>query len=467
MGKKIGIAALSLGVSLLVFGLIFSVTSNKVADSSSAAKMSKNTANQIDYAVKNLDTVENQDFNFPSVFGSDFFVDDTQCQNGECGHTHHASKMPVTQEPAKQRSTRSNRTGGKRYMSRHVDVNTLNFDSATRNNYLDSLDDLYVLCADVSCANGNCNQKVLEIKKGAAELKELAAELRQTNIQKNNQNAATFDSLNKHNAELKKALNVLNRDRGRLSTRVKNLPKDTGSMSVENANLRYTTVMNKVEERMKMLNEVCESINKLCDCLTSLLGKTRQSPASIQTNPNPTAAQRQISKTEPQQPPLPALQQQEQAQPQTSVQMGPFEENPNSGLTASQRRILERRKKRENRKEFDKRNQPSVLAPTIAPAETANENRQNNDLRNKSQTAPAIAPAENTNINRQIFNIQSQPSTVNPATAPAETTEFKASADEQQQSRGRYVRKVWRAPEIREEVLNEQLALITNHFMSA
>ena len=218
------------------------------SSANSAGTASLKTADQLEATVKRLESLSIQDFNFPATLGSDFFVD---------------LNSAITTQTSNSRSIRNTTErafGGSKYRSRHFNIENLNRMAHTRNAFLDKLDDLYILCADISAANEKCKKAIEDIKIASTELKSNAKAIKKSDID----NKQTFTQFKDANSELDSAVKKLQSDRNNIKNRIKELPKNSkSSIDVDSLTMRYMMIMNKVETRLKLLEDTKEKIANL------------------------------------------------------------------------------------------------------------------------------------------------------------------------------------------------------------
>lgn len=207
--------------------ILFSLSACNANSASAAGSAGINTANRINTTLTSLESLSDRDFNFPAALGEDYYQD---------------------AESAEKYTARNN-----------------------YNSFYKKVDDLYVLCADVRATNEKCKEVCAKIKSETAQLKKLSKELKKDN--NNKQDKKRYALLNSINKEVVKADNELRKDRGRVRNRLKGLPKgDVTSIDVEKTTMRYMMVMNKVETRLKLLENTLAELEKMNAEARALLG---------------------------------------------------------------------------------------------------------------------------------------------------------------------------------------------------
>jgi hypothetical protein len=293
------------------------------ANAKSAGAAAESTAGKAEAAVMKLETLTTEDFAFPAVLGTDFFVadgantdeanadgasmDGTSTNGADINSADmltgdvRTSGTDNTEAPAKfpegngtnfthsgyanARRVQSGNTA--KYKSRHFDVQTLNHAGAARTTFYDRLDDLYVLCADISAANEKCKEVAEEIKIESAQLRQLAAELKSGN----QSGKGVFEQFNRLNAEMGDAVAALYKDRGAIQNKLRAIPKNQGSsIDVESETQRYLMIMNKVEARLAMLQNAHNKIKELNANIRAILGNDmRSNPGTARISDGPAA----------------------------------------------------------------------------------------------------------------------------------------------------------------------------------
>ena len=125
------------------------------SNAASAARTANVTTKRADSVMKHIDTVDNKSFRFPRAFGDEFFV----CTEGDCVTVsgHETARDKSTHGDEIRKPNREQRRIGEyrrsRYKQKHFDMGRLNQNNEQRIAYLNRLDDLYLLCADISAAN--------------------------------------------------------------------------------------------------------------------------------------------------------------------------------------------------------------------------------------------------------------------------------------------------------------------------
>ena len=232
--------------------LIVSGCSSSSAES--AGNLGIKNADRVDSTVRKLEVLSIQDFNFPETLGTEFFV-------GLDAIDAISDGIKSTKSRSTNNSSGERAFGGGKYRSRYFNIDLINKGSRIRNAFLDKIDDLYVLCADISVANEKCKQLITEIRSKASDLKDNSKKIKKTNIDKR-----VLSKFNQENKEFNASVSRLNSDRNNIKSRLRGLPKNSkSSIDVDDLMMRYMMIMNKVETRLKFLEDTKEKIDKLND----------------------------------------------------------------------------------------------------------------------------------------------------------------------------------------------------------
>jgi hypothetical protein len=247
MKKLICIIAASLILTILASGILSGCEANNAA---SAANAGKNTAKKLENTVAKLEVMNDSDFGFPAVFGNEFFTEE--------------------QEILRPTAPVSRRVNQRNYRAKHFGDRKLNQDGSARTKYLDQVDDLYVLCADISAANAQCNEKVAEIKEEIKKLEELSNEIKKSG----KKGKYAFAKFNYNNKMLNESVTKLYRDRNRIRSAAKNNDKQRGNaFDVETATMHNLKIVDKLEVRLKLLDDTHEKLVAMNETMRVTLGK--------------------------------------------------------------------------------------------------------------------------------------------------------------------------------------------------
>lgn len=255
------------------------------ANATSTARSAERTAREVDMVVASVKPIDEKSFNFPAMFGNDFFIKENSASVMPVSTgillagDENTSKDGNTIEPdadsvKKSRAINKSRKNG--YKSRHFNINKINTENEVRNSYYDKLDDLYVLCADISAANEKINTRLTEIKTENNEMKRLSKELKKSKKAKGD-----FRSIQGKTAQTNSDLKRLYKDRKGINKQVKSLPRSTDSLNVENMTVRYNAIMNKLDSRLQMLDSIKNEMAEINSFMSSTLNT---GSASVDTN---------------------------------------------------------------------------------------------------------------------------------------------------------------------------------------
>lgn len=291
------------------------MTGCNASSARAASAQSENTAKRTDTVMKRMDTFSDKDFKFPQHFGHDFFIKEDKTKTGEVSGTQTETEnrgennARVTMNPQTRASARRMiNENPNRYQAKHYKYADVNMDNEARVKLYERLDDLYLLCADLSAANKKQDQKKAEIREQANLLRKHSKELKGKKIK------TDWGKFNTAQKNTKKSLDELYKDRGKLSKRVRTIPKSGGNINVDAMTSRYSAIMNKMDARLNKLDKVHNDLYEMNRAASAALGKPmapRQSkkevqpeqPKGIQVTSKPINSEQVLQpKTEPQQP---------------------------------------------------------------------------------------------------------------------------------------------------------------------
>jgi len=239
--KKWALAALTLvtAATLIAAGVTLGACSGSSA--ARAAKASDNTASRVGSVIKLLDTVDTAQFKFPAAFGEEF----------------ESLASPVNA------NTSLNRP--KKY-----------------NAYINSMDNLYGTCAEISAMNAQIKQCITEIEHANNETKKLAGQLKNSNTA-----AANCAAIERQNADTRRDLGRLYKDRGKLVKSTKKIPDTGNNINVDVMTERYSELKNKLEQRLDLLTAVKERIQDVNSTMHTVMQPSFQDTSySMITRPN-------------------------------------------------------------------------------------------------------------------------------------------------------------------------------------
>jgi len=287
--KKLGMTVICVGM-----GCAIVLSGCGASNAVQAARASDKTAKRCDRIVKKLDTYNDSSYKFPSAFGNEFFVANKkqmETQGFQFRDTQTKDHKKTSRE--KKRETNTPRTvtangalqSPERYQSRHYNKTDLNTNSLAKATYFNQVDNLYALCADVSAANEKQNQQVKKIKEESAEMKQLSKELRNKRKIKSD-----WKQFNKTNKETNKALTELYKDRGGIKKSIKPLSSSTKSMNIGKLDTDYNAVLNKLDTRIKKLDNVERGMSQMNESMRVALGKPKAKSKLQQEQTRPAPA---------------------------------------------------------------------------------------------------------------------------------------------------------------------------------
>lgn len=263
--KTICMIAVALVLTFFASGIMVGCDSKNPA---SAANAGKNAAKKIETTINRLDVLEDKDFRFPTVFENDFFADETMqartsfdCPPGAVcrPRQRNANKITAANRSVEQRG----------YRARHIGNKQLNQEGAQRTKFLDQFDDLYVLCADVSSANAKCKERIDAIKEETAQLRQLSNEMKKSG----KKGKDTFAKFNLGNKQVDESVRNLRRDRNRVKSSTDGARTRSSSVDVEAMTVRNLKIMNKVENRLKLLEDLHKDVASMNESMRLILGK--------------------------------------------------------------------------------------------------------------------------------------------------------------------------------------------------
>ena len=269
MKKTICMIAAALVLTFFISGIMVGCDSKT---SASAANSGKNTAKKVSNTVSRLETLEDKDFRFPTVFENDFFSDETvtvSCAVYQCNERG-CRPMP-RQNNFNNNATRNNQRNVEErgYRARHIGGKQLNHEGAQRTKFLDKFDDLYVLCADISAANAKCKDRIEAIGEQTAELKTLSHEMKKSGKKSKEQ----FAKFNYESKQVDESAAALIRDRNRIKTSTIGRKARESSVDVEAMTVRNLRIMNKVENRLRLLEDLHKDLLRMNECMRLMLEK--------------------------------------------------------------------------------------------------------------------------------------------------------------------------------------------------
>ena len=271
MKKKAIIASVALGVACTIALTGCGNASSPAGASRAATRLAKRT----DTVTGKMDKYEDKNYNFPHAFGNDFFikpspeVDEFQFHNPEFNKMkENRNKFPLSKKKTNTDAKASDAT----YYPRHFERKSLNMRNASRQEYLNRLDDLYALCADISAANARQNQLINEIKQEGAIMRELSSELKG----KSRKPKTDWTEFNKSKDKAEKNLTKLYRDRNKLGKGIRMIPKANKNINPEAMQMRYHVIMNKLDSRLEKLETTKESMVMVNNSMRKKLGKSEE-----------------------------------------------------------------------------------------------------------------------------------------------------------------------------------------------
>lgn|GEM_PF-3920802 len=245
--KRIIAAGAVTALAVVAVGGVLLATNN-AQTAGAASRQSYKTAGRADNVVRKLDTFDDANFAFPTAFGNDFFVSNPN-------EVAQVMDRPVT----------SNWAG--RYQSRYFDMEMLNKSNPSRMEYMERLDNLYALCADISAVNAKQNTLVREIREETMKLRGNAAKISTHKVK-----AKQLREFNRANDTTKDKITRLHRDRNSINKRVKALPKQKGELNVHATDMRYTVIMDRLDMRVQKLEETKAGLVRMNASIEELVG---------------------------------------------------------------------------------------------------------------------------------------------------------------------------------------------------
>ncbi|MCL2755995.1 MAG: hypothetical protein FWE45_02990 [Firmicutes bacterium] len=265
-----------------------------------AARMSDKTANRADTIIKKIDTYEDTHYRFPSAFGNEFFVTDHDYKDdfrfkSETSYEIKDNTSSYQKDAAKSRGIKMFRPTSKkinkktpatvnantneinqRYQARHFEHTKLNQNNQKKQAYMNRLDDLYMLCADISAANTKQNQLISQIREESNMLRQNASGLY------GKKTKADWSEFNKAHDDTNKAMTKLYRDRNSVGKRIRMLPKKSDNVHPEKLTTRYQYVMSKLDCRIDKLEQTKSGLERMNNSITKM-----NPQSNIEHNINP------------------------------------------------------------------------------------------------------------------------------------------------------------------------------------
>ena len=132
--------------------------------------------------------------------------------------------------------------------------------------YIDSLDNLYLLCARVSRKNDEISQKIEEIKVLINETRKLSKDLKKSKL---GHSTELYRGIEMQSIYTRRNAERLYTNRASLKNHIKSFSKDTESMDIKAKTLRYELLLQRMDARLMLL----EAIKSDLQCLNGLICK--------------------------------------------------------------------------------------------------------------------------------------------------------------------------------------------------
>jgi len=239
--KKLGLAVLGL---VLASALI--ITGCSASSSASASRIAESSAKRSDSIVGKLEVIDDAQFNFPLGFGSNFFKSDVNAG----------------------------------FEPRHFDIDDLNLDNPERIAFMNQLDDLYKLCADIVAGNRVQAQIIRDIRQETSIMRCLSEEL-------STQKIKDFDwaEFNRARDDIDTAVSELRRDRNKIERKLRVLPRSTVNINPEAMSTRFMKVMDRIDARVEMLESLKFALFRMNLEMQNAMGKNEPVIHSWVVNP--------------------------------------------------------------------------------------------------------------------------------------------------------------------------------------
>jgi len=239
-----------LASTAILLAVTIGLTACGKSDAASAARVSDNTTRRVDAVVKTVGNTNEDQFRFPQAFGGEF--EDARELRGTRRYGH--------------------RNRPDRYRA-----------------YLDGLDDLYIICAEISQTNAQIAARLEEIKHENAETKSLSKEMKRARKSRTvkQHREETFISIERKNQDAKRSLDKLYKERKSVSKQTRQLPRPSDNLNVETMTERYHIVLDKLQKRLELLTAVKTDLAQINNGMRAVLGQTVSHAQNPQTGDTP------------------------------------------------------------------------------------------------------------------------------------------------------------------------------------
>lgn len=264
-------------VFLLGGVMVLSTGCGNANSAASAARLSDKTAKRCDYVLRKLDTFENSHFNFPAAFGGEFFVDGYEVKAPIIKKTKKSNKSKPSSVASVSGALAMDDIIDARYLPRFFEKENLNMENPTRQFFLDGIDDLYKICADVSAANSYKNQLIADMRYEAATMRGLASDLRNKRVK------ANWAEFNRANKEADRRLTAIYRDRKTVKNSLGMVGGSGYITEPQMMGTRYGVILNKLDARVMKLESAKRAMVDVNNAMRNVLGKPTISPNDVST----------------------------------------------------------------------------------------------------------------------------------------------------------------------------------------
>ena len=236
MKKFAIITALSLVITVAV---ALGTSGCAKVDAKSAAHETNLMVRRTADVLKSLESIENSQFKFPNAFDKGFL------KTNQIREKH----------------------------SRHQKMRS---SSDEYDNYLEKLDDLYLICSEISDKNEQIASKTAQIRDLVSVTRDLTKQLYDGRKELENNNEI-YEEIKAQSVSTRQNLERLFSDRRSITKQIRQLP-DTNNMNVNLSNVRFERIRERINYRIEMLDAVINNLEKLNNKLENALGIDQPQP---------------------------------------------------------------------------------------------------------------------------------------------------------------------------------------------
>ena len=250
--KRIFKGTLVVAVSAAITASAFALSGCGEANASSAGRTVDMAAMRTNEIVESIENPSDKDFEFPRAFGNDFsgarenranFIDPFNSWRKD-----RRGENRIDPEKRRQHITRP-----KAYRE-----------------YIDKMDDLYLICADISERNAEIKAKRNTIKAEAAQSKTLSNEIKTKRLA-SGIDAEVYEDIEAQCADILTKAKRIQSERTRATDAIRDFPMRGDNLNVAAETERYTKILKALDRRLGALAELEVAIAKVnCEMCTAL-----------------------------------------------------------------------------------------------------------------------------------------------------------------------------------------------------